>query len=123
MQSDKFKFGKMLKLIVASEFPKWPGMGFTGLILVPIIVFVGATLTLIWGEMDTNDTTRLVVVLITTTLFVFAHRIVKRNAKKWRYENKYTIEKHKKNIFYRFLIYVSIYWGVAIGFVLILANA
>lgn len=123
MQSDKFKFGKMLKLIVASEFPKWKGMSFTGLILVPIIVFLGGTFTLILGEIDTNYATRFVLLLIITTLFVFAHQVLKSRSEKWRYENKHTIQKHKKKIFYHFLIYVSIYWGVAIGFLLILANS
>lgn len=123
MQSGKIKFGKMLKLIVASEFPKWRGMSFTGLILVPIIVFLGAALTLILGEIDTNYTTRFIVLLIITTLFVFAHQALKTRAETWRYENKHTIEKHHKNIFYHFLIYVSICWGAAIGLVLIIANS
>jgi len=123
MQSDKFKFGKMLKLIVASEFPKWKGMNFTGLVLIPIIVFLGATLTLILGEVDTNYTTRFIVLLIITTLFVFTHQALKRRSETWRYENKHTIEKHQKNIFYHFLIYISIYWGTAIAFALILANS
>lgn len=118
MKTDKIKFGKMLKLIVASEFPKSKNWSFTTMAILPILVLLFIPISIAIKDRQTSS---FAIVALFVIVIIISQFTLKRYAKKWKKENTHALDRYKKKIFHHFLIYMLIYWGITIGCVSILA--
>lgn len=119
MSSEKIKFGKMLKLIVAHEFPRSRDWGFTVIAVTPILVFIQAIFQFLTRDLKLPGD---VVVCSFVGLLIISHFILRKYANKWKNENGHALKKYKKKIIRRFWIYFIVYWGITIFSIILLAK-
>jgi hypothetical protein len=111
MNSEKIKFGKMLKLIVAHGFPRSTDWSFTAITVLPILAFILAIFQNLTRDLKLPGD---VVVGSCVGVFIISHFILRKYANKWALENGRALKKHEKKIIRHCWMYFIVYWGITI---------